>query len=134
MIKEYNKTLEKKLTIASVIVSVLVLALVGVMRRIKIDMGIDFSILPPVHALLNTGAAVSLIVAYLKIRNKEIDAHRNAIFAAMIFSALFLVCYVLYHFTTEETKYCGTGVMKTIYLTILFSHIILAGLSNDGLP
>ena len=129
MIQEYNKTLEKRLTIASVIVSILVLALVGVMRRIKIDLGVDFSFLPPVHALLNTGAAISLIIAYIKIRSKEIEAHRNAIFAAMVFSALFLICYVLYHFTTEETRYCGTGVIKTIYLIILFSHIILAGLS-----
>lgn len=129
MIQEYNKTLEKRLTIASVIVSILVLALVGVMRRIKIDLGVDFSFLPPVHALLNTGAAISLIIAYIKIRRKEIEAHRNAIFTAMVFSALFLICYVLYHFTTEETRYCGTGVIKTIYLFILFSHIILAGLS-----
>jgi putative membrane protein len=129
MIKDYNRPLEKNLTRVSVIVSLLVLVLVGVMRMVKIDLGIDFSFLPPVHALLNTGAAVSLIIAYLKIRRKEIDAHRNAIFAAMTFSALFLVCYVLYHFTTEETKYCGAGLMKIIYFTLLFSHIILAGLS-----
>jgi putative membrane protein len=125
----YNKALEKKLTIASIIVSIAVLILVGVMRRVKIDLGVDFSFLPPIHALLNTGAAIALIVALLRIKRKDIQGHRNAIFAAMIFSALFLVCYVLYHFTTEETKYCGEGTMKTVYFIILFSHIILAGLS-----
>ena len=125
----HNKDLEKKLTIASIIVSIAVLILVGVMRRIKIDLGIDFSFLPPVHAILNSGAAIALIVALIKIKKKDIQGHRNAIFAAMTFSALFLLCYVLYHFTTEETKYCGEGMVKTLYLFILFSHIILAGLS-----
>nr|HMP30904.1 DUF420 domain-containing protein [Saprospiraceae bacterium] len=123
----HNKDLEKKLTIASIIVSIAVLILVGVMRRIKIDLGIDFSFLPPVHAILNSGAAIALIVALIKIKKKDIQGHRNAIFAAMTFSALFLLCYVLYHFTTEETKYCGEGMVKTLYLFILFSHIILAG-------
>jgi putative membrane protein len=129
MDKIYNKALEKKLIVISIVLSIAVLLLVGIMRRVKIDLGIDFSFLPPVHAVLNTGAAIALIIALIRIKRKDIIGHRNAIFTAMIFSALFLICYVLYHFTTEETKYCGEGSVRTLYFIILFSHIILAGLS-----
>lgn len=124
-----NPTLEKKLNIASIAISIVVLLLVGVMRRVKIDLGMDFSFLPPVHAILNTGAAISLIIAYRRIMKKNIEGHRRAIYAAMTFSALFLLCYVLYHFTTEETKYCGEGAMRVIYFFILITHIILAAIS-----
>lgn len=131
MISNYkaNPALEKKLTIASLVVSFLVLVLVGLMRRIKIDLGVDFSFLPPIHALLNTGAAISLIIAYRRIMRKNIEGHRKAIYAAMVFSALFLLCYVLYHFTTEETRYCGEGAMRGVYFFFLISHIVLAALS-----
>lgn len=124
-----NEDLAKKLNIAAYVISAVVLILVGVMRRVKIDLGIDFSFLPPIHALLNTLAAISLIVALVFIKQKNIDAHRKAIYAAMLFSFLFLLCYVLYHFTTEETKYCGEGSMRTVYFILLISHIVLAGIS-----
>ena len=124
-----NPALEKKLTIFAVVISIAVLALVSVMRVYKIDLGIDFSFLPPVHAILNTGAAISLIFAIRAIKAKKVEQHRKSIYAAMTFSALFLVCYVLYHFTTEETKYCGEGAMRSIYFFFLISHIVLAALS-----
>jgi putative membrane protein len=129
MLGAYNRELEKKLTVLSVILSIVVLALVGVMRRTKIDLGIDFSFLPPVHAILNSCAAIALVIAYRKVKSKDFIGHRNAIFAAMACSALFLLCYVLYHFTTEETKYCGEGTMRTVYFFFLITHIVLAGAS-----
>ena len=49
-----NPSLEKKLNILAVIISVAVLALVGIMRRpeFKIQTEIDFSFLPPFHSTL----------------------------------------------------------------------------------
>ncbi|HOY15131.1 MAG TPA: DUF420 domain-containing protein [Saprospiraceae bacterium] len=124
-----NPSLEKKLNIYAIVISIAVLALVSVMRVYKIDLGIDFSFLPPVHAILNTGAAISLIFAIRAIKAKKVEQHRKAIYAAMTFSALFLVCYVLYHFTTDDTKYCGEGAMRSIYFFFLISHIVLAAVS-----
>lgn len=124
-----NETLAKKLNIAAYIISAAVLALVGVMRRVKIDVGVDFSFLPPIHALLNSLAAISLIAAFLYIKRGEVEMHRKFVYAAMTFSFLFLLCYVLYHFTTEETKYCGEGNMRTIYFFFLITHIVLAAIS-----
>lgn len=122
-----NKKLEKKLNYLSVVISVVVLALVVLMRRVKIDVGIDFSFLPPVHAILNTLACLSLIAAFYYIRKKNIIAHKRAIYVAMILSALFLLCYVVYHFTTVETTYCKEGNIRYIYFFILITHVILAG-------
>ncbi len=126
---EQNKALEKRLNIAAILTSVLVLALVGFMRRPeKLDLGIDFSFLPPIHASLNTMAAVALVVALYFIKQKNMIAHRNSIYVAMVCSALFLISYVLYHSTTPETRYGGVGIMRTLYFILLITHVILAGL------
>lgn len=126
-----NETLRKRLDIIAYILSVAVLLLVGLMRRpeFKFNAPIDFSFLPPLHASFNVLVAFCLVAALYFIKQKNITAHRNAIFGAMFFSALFLLSYVLYHFTTEETKYCFQGFSRTVYFIILISHIILAGIS-----
>jgi len=121
-----NIRLEKRLNKIAYVVSAVVLILVMLMRRVKLDVGIDFSFLPPVHATLNALAAVILVFAYIFIRRKNVLAHRRAIYAAMVCSALFLVSYVLYHFTTPETRFGGTGTVRYIYFFILITHVILA--------
>ena len=118
--------LEKRLNAISYIVSAAVLLLVGLMRRVKIELGIDFSFLPPIHASLNALCAVILLVALYYIKNKQVENHRRAIYAAMACSALFLVSYVLYHFTTPETRYGGEGAMRAVYFFFLITHVVLA--------
>ncbi len=124
-----NIALEKKLNTLAYVVSVVVLLLVGLMRRVKIETDIDFSFLPPVHASLNALTAVILVVAFIHIKNGRVEQHRKAIYAAMFTSALFLLSYVLYHFTTPETRFGGEGVIRYIYFFILITHIILAALT-----
>jgi putative membrane protein len=126
---EQNIQLEKKLNLVAYLVSAVVLLLVGAMRRYKIDLGVDFSFLPPLHAGLNALTALILIYAFIQIKNKRVEAHRKAIYAAMVTSALFLLSYVLYHFTTPETKFGGVGFIRTLYFLLLISHIFLAALT-----
>lgn len=124
---EESQRLEKRLNRVAYIVSVLVLLLVGLMRRVKVDIGgVDFSFLPPIHASLNALTAVILLVAYYQIRNKNILAHRNSIYAAMVCSGLFLLSYVLYHFTTPETRFGGEGTIRYVYFFFLITHVVLA--------
>ncbi|MBK8426222.1 MAG: DUF420 domain-containing protein [Lewinellaceae bacterium] len=118
--------LEKKMNLLAYVVSVVVLLLVGLMRRVKFDLGIDFHFLPPLHASLNALTAVILLVALYFIKNKQIENHRKAIYAAMVCSALFLVSYVLYYFTTPETKFGGEGAIRTVYFILLITHVVLA--------
>jgi putative membrane protein len=119
-------SLEKRLNRWACVVSAVVLLLVGLMRRVKIDLGIDFSFLPPFHASLNAICAVILMVALWHIKNGRREQHRRAIYAAMVCSALFLISYVLYHFTTPETRFGGEGFIKTVYFFLLITHVVLA--------
>ncbi len=126
---ESSKALERRLKTVAYLVSLLVLVLVLLMRRVKISTDIDFSFLPPFHATVNGIVAVLLVVALFFIKKKKVIYHRNTIIAAMVLSVIFLLSYVVYHFTTEETLYCKTGAIRWVYFFFLITHIILAGIS-----
>lgn len=123
---EVNKQLEKKLNIWASVVSAAVILLVVLMRSVKIDLGLDLGFLPPVHALLNTCTAIALLVSLQSIKSGNVERHRIFNFIALGLSALFLLCYVAYHFTTPETKYGGEGIVKVVYLILLLTHILSA--------
>ena len=127
--REPNAALLTKLTRASWVVSMLVFALVVVMGRYKLDIGMSLPMLPPLHAVLNTLVAISLLVAVAAVKKKNITLHRRAIGFAVGFSVLFLLSYVAYHGTQQEVRHGGEGMVKVIYLCILASHIILAAVS-----
>ncbi len=135
---------ERGLKILVWVVSVVVLLLVGAMRQYKLPVpdGWDVGFLPAVNATLNALTAVALICSLYFIKQKNVTAHRNANATALGLSVLFLLCYVVYHFTTAEVKFgdanhdgllsaaetAAVAGIRPVYLTILFSHIILAGI------
>ncbi len=118
--------LARRMNIGAWIVSVAVLGLVVVMREVKIPVDVDLGFLPFVNAILNTITAIFLINGYRAVKSRDYESHRQWILSAAITSSLFLLCYVAYHFTTEETTYCKEGILRTIYFILLVSHIILA--------
>ena len=124
-----NLPLARKLYPVAWVLTVAVLGLVGVMRKVTLDIGFELNFLPPVHATLNSIVAVLLVVALITVQQRNITAHRRAITAAMCCSALFLLCYVAYHFTTPETKFGGEGTIRIVYFVLLISHIVLAAVS-----
>lgn len=71
-------------------------------------------------------SGISLLVGWWFIRRKSIDQHRNMMLAASGFAALFLVAYVSRWAMYGSKSFEGTGIWKTIYLSILIPHIILA--------
>jgi len=119
----------RRLDILAWIVTIIIWLLVGAMRRYKFNIPLDLSFLAGLNALFNTGVTIALLFAYYFIKRLQIQKHRNSIYVAMILSFGFLISYVLYHFTNEEVPYCKSGVQKGVYYFVLFSHIILAGLS-----
>ena len=125
-----NTVLAKKLNIWATVVSIAVLTLVAGMRKIpRLDLGIDFSFLPAIYSIMNLIAATFLIAALYFIRQKNIAQHRKMILIALTSSFLFLLMYVLYHITTPEIKYCGEGSIRTVYFTLLITHVVLAAVS-----
>jgi protein SCO1/2/putative membrane protein len=83
-------------------------------------------VLPTVNAVLNATAAVLLIWGYSLIRRKRIQTHRKVMTTAFITSCLFLVCYIAYHVQVGSVKFQKTGAIRTVYLSILLTHTILA--------
>lgn len=128
--QESNTTLLRTLDKVAYVLSVLIIALVVLMRPAqRFEVNFDTSWMPGFHAIVNTIGALFLVLALVFIKKKNIVMHRNMIFGAMVCSFFFLLSYVAYHFTTPETKYCGVGSIRYLYFFILITHIILAGLS-----
>ncbi len=121
-----NIELEKKLNKFAWVITGAVLLLVVLMRRVKIETSIDFTFLPAVYSTLNALTAVILIAGLYFIKNKQIEKHQQAMTASVLTSLLFLLGYVLYHFTTEETKFGGEGTIRYVYFFLLITHVILA--------
>lgn len=84
--------------------------------------------LPTLNAVLNASAACLLGYGYYLIRRKRIEEHRRVMLGAFGMSVVFLISYLIYHFQVGSVKYPGTGVLKVIYLAILFTHVVLAAL------
>ena len=82
--------------------------------------------LPHLNAALNAIAAVLLVVAFLFIKARNIEAHRRCMIAAFTMSALFLVSYVVYHAQVGSRPFPGTGMLRTVYFAILIPHVVLA--------
>ena len=82
--------------------------------------------LPALNATLNATSAILLMIGFVLIKQKRIDAHRRVMLTAFAMSALFLASYLIYHANIGSKPYPGTGVMRTIYFAILIPHVILA--------
>jgi putative membrane protein len=86
----------------------------------------DLSFLPAVNAGFNSLSALGLVAGYVAIRKGARQAHKYLMVSSFVSSSLFLVSYLTYHFVHGDTKYAGSGLIKTIYLLILASHVLLS--------
>ena len=82
--------------------------------------------LAAVNASLNATSALALLTGWISIRSKKVHAHRAAMVTALSASGLFLVFYVTRVALTGTHEFAGEGAARTAYLTILFSHMVLA--------
>jgi uncharacterized membrane protein YozB (DUF420 family) len=84
------------------------------------------SLLPTVNAALNGIAALLLVTGYVFIRRRRIAQHRACMLGAFATSALFLTSYLVYHAQVGSRPFPGQGTVRTVYLSILATHIVLA--------
>jgi uncharacterized membrane protein YozB (DUF420 family) len=82
--------------------------------------------LPAVNAALNAVAGVLLVIGYVLILNRRIDAHRRVMIAAFVTSSLFLICYVVYHAQVGSVRFPRQGFVRPLYFGILITHVTLA--------
>ena len=113
--KRYNKWI--------VILSIAVPLVVALLFGVKIDVELPV-FLPPIYATINAITAIVLIAAVIMIKNGNRRMHERLMKLAITLSVLFLVMYVLYHMTSDSTKYEGS--YRIVYFFILISHIALS--------
>ena len=82
--------------------------------------------LATLNAVLNSIAAVLLVIGWVTIARGNWKAHRAAMVAAFAVSAIFLVSYLTYHAIAGSVPFKGQGAVRVVYFAILISHVILA--------
>jgi len=121
---------DKQARLLILTVSFVVFAAVALLSRIKLEvnLGFDIHIFALINAVINSIVSVLLVVALVAVKQRKYEQHKKVMMAAMVLSILFLVSYIAHHLLAGETKFGGTGTMKSVYYFILLTHIPLAGI------
>ena len=82
--------------------------------------------LPAINACFNALSATLLLLGYISVRRRNIVVHRTCMVSAFISSSLFLVGYLIRMANTGSHRFPDAGLIKTAYLILLFSHMVLA--------
>ena len=86
----------------------------------------QYAFFPALNATLNGTSAVLLITGRVLIARNRIAAHRACMIAAVTASALFLGCYLFFHYEAGNVRFLGQGWSRPVYFSILISHTLLA--------
>lgn len=95
-------------------------------HRASADFSGRWMFLPALNALLNGLCAIALCVGLYFIKHRNKEAHRTSMLLAFAFSSVFLVSYIVNHALHGDTIFPGHGSVRTLYLSILASHVILS--------
>jgi putative membrane protein len=84
------------------------------------------TILPQLLASLNAINIALLLTAYAAIRSGDRDRHRRLMVANLGIAVAFLTIYIIQTSTVGYKKFPGDDWLRTLFLTILASHTLLA--------
>lgn len=119
---------DRKFFVFNAVVSALALSLLAWLLLIRSGTpgGQDLSFMPAVNASFNALAATLLLAGLVSIKQRRIDLHKRFMVSAFAASSLFLIGYVTYHYVHGDTKFTGVGPIRTVYFSILISHVLLS--------
>ena len=80
--------------------------------------------LPALNAALNGLAATCITAGLIAIKTGRKRLHMTLMISAIVLSTIFLVSYITYHNLHGDTKFATHGPMRTVYFTVLISHIV----------
>ena len=122
--------------------SVIVFIAVAFLAKFKLNLHLGFNVhvFATFNAVVNSIVAVCLVAGLVAIKTKKYVLHRNIMMTAILLSLLFLLSYICHHLLAGETMFGDTnhdgvlsvdekaavGSSRTIYYTILITHIPLA--------
>jgi len=81
---------------------------------------------PAMNAMFNASCFVFLVAGRLAIAKGRELLHRHCMLSAFAASSVFLISYLTRYYISGTHRYAGHGWDKTLYLVILFSHMLLA--------
>jgi len=81
---------------------------------------------PRLHAALNALSAALIAIGFFFVRRKSIRAHVTCMLLAVGVTLAFLVSYLQYHHHTGSSVFQGEGFVRSLYLSVLLSHTVLA--------
>ena len=121
---------DKQARLLILTVSFVVFAAVALMSRyhIPVDFGFNVHYFALFNAVVNSLVTLLLLAGLAAVKAKKFTLHKNIMLTAIVLSVLFLVSYIGHHLFAGETKFGGTGAIRTIYYVILITHIPLAAI------
>jgi putative membrane protein len=85
-----------------------------------------WTFLPVLDATLNGLCAIALCTGLYFIKHRNRAAHRASMLTAFAFSSVFLISYVTNHALHGDMIFPNLGLLRTVYLSVLTSHIALS--------
>lgn len=136
---------DKKAKLLIWVVSFVVFAVVAALGKIpalKVDLGFDPHLFATVNAGLNFTVTLLLIAGLVAVKGGKYELHKKIMIIAMVLSVLFLVSYICHHLFAGDTKFGDlnhdneisadekalAGNLRIFYYVILITHIPLAGI------
>tara|TARA_B100000768_G_scaffold182065_1_gene209264 strand:- start:29546 stop:30097 length:552 start_codon:yes stop_codon:yes gene_type:complete len=81
---------------------------------------------PKFNACINATTFILLILALVAIKAKKVKLHSKLMTSSIALGVLFLLSYVAYHFSFDDTIYPLDSEFRPFYIAILISHIVLS--------
>ncbi len=134
-----DRSLVRLITVVSVVIPIAVAVLL--FMPVKILAGSEWvKFLPHINAVINSLTAILLVSAVIMVKKGNVELHKKLMTSAFILGSLFLISYIIYHATIDSTLFGDTngdglvsedeliavGTMRSIYLIVLLSHILLS--------
>jgi len=87
---------------------------------------VDFADLPALNALLNLTSGILVTLGVYFVYKGQTKAHKACMVTAVVVSSIFLTSYLIYHYQVGSVRFERTGWIRTVYLSILLTHTVLA--------
>ena len=83
--------------------------------------------LPAINACLNAAATVFIVAGLVFIKSGKTKAHIISMIGALTVSAVFLACYLYYHYHAGHVAFAGTGLPLLLCLVGATGAVALLG-------
>jgi putative membrane protein len=126
-LKKNDKLAKTLIYLVSAVVFLVVVSL-RYLKFTNVDLGFDVHLLAKANAFINGTVSILLVAALVAVKKKNFEAHKKLMKGAIYLSVLFLVTYIGHHMFAGETEFPKDHSLRTFYLIILSTHIVLAAI------